>query len=205
MSENQTTEQKEVKAAAKPERGAAKPERAPKEAGNKFKINVPALPFTEAIFGLPKSIQPKPFKEGGGGQIQIVQGLLRMGATQAWLPFGVALRWTGTNTAKLVPAIQLPKMASNRFEAAIRTDDVQTKIALDTLERDLAAAAVKFYNAERQKSERSTGAAITNAVAVQTFNAADLGFVLDDVAPAKGKGKGKNQPPAADGDGDGDE
>jgi len=156
---------------------------------SRLKIHDPLVPFSEVFMGLPKSIKPKAF-DGGGGQIQIVTGALRLGATQCWMSFGVVLRWAGSNTAKLAPAVQLPKMASNRFEAAIKSDDVASKSALDNFERELAAAAVAFYNEERKKSERVTGTAVVQSSAVQTFDAASLGFDLSGQVPAdtpKGK------------------
>lgn len=197
-------------AAAPAEEKKAKGAAAPKDVPNKFKIAVAALPFVSATMALPKSIKPKPFPDGGGGQIQIVKGLLQMGvtlpdgkqiATQAHLPFGVALRWNGNNTKQLIPAVQLPKLASDRFEAAIRTDDVATKAALDTLERDIAAMAVKFYQSEIKKSERTTGMrSVAMSAAVQTFDAASLGISIElEDRPAKKAKKGATVPDA-DGD-----
>lgn len=156
---------------------------------SRLKIHDPLVPFSEVFMGLPKSIKPKAF-DGGGGQIQIVTGALRLGTTQCWMSFGVVLRWAGSNTAKLAPAVQLPKMASNRFEAAIKSDDVASKSALDNFERELAAAAVAFYNEERKKSERQTGTAVVQSSAVQTFDAASLGFDLSGQVPTDApKGK----------------
>lgn len=203
-----------VTAAAPAVEKKAKGASAPKDVPNKFKIAVPALPFVSATMTLPKSIKPKPF-EGGGGQIQIVKGLLQMGvtlpdgkqiATQAYLPFGVALRWNGNNTKQLIPAVQLPKLASDRFEAAIRTDDVATKAALDTLERDIAAMSVKFYQSEIKKSERTTGTTVgAMSAAVQTFDAASLGISIElEDRPAKKAKKGATVPDA-DGDDANDE
>lgn len=195
----------------------AKGATAPKDVPNKFKIAVPALPFVSATMALPKSIKPKPFPDGGGGQIQIVKGVLQFGvtlpdgkqiATQAHFPFGVALRWVGNNTKQLVPAVQLPKLASDRFEAAIRTDDVATKAALDTLERDIAAMAVKFYQSEIKKSERTTGTSVgAMSAAVQTFDAASLGISieLEDKPKKKAKKGAVPEPDADDDDDDTDE
>lgn len=185
--QNATAEAVETKAAK-----ATKNKPEAKDVPNKFKINVAALPFTEARMALPKSIKPSPFKDGNGGQISIVKGQLRLGTTEAWLPFGVVLRWAGKNTAQLVPAVQMPKLGADKFEPAIRTDDVGCKAALDTLERDLSAQAVKFYQSEIKKSERTNGGAVASmSAAVQTFNAADLGIsiALDDTPKLK-----KNKP-----------
>lgn len=201
-----STEQNVAEAPAaqevKPARRSAPAKPKQEDVPNRFKVNVKGLPFTEVVMALPKSIKPSPFRDGGGGQISIVKGLLRLGDTECWWPFGVALRWAGSNTAQLVPAVQLPKLGADKFEPAIRTDNVGTKAALDTFERDLSAQAVRFYRSEIAKSERQTGnGAVSMSAAVQTFNAADLGISISlDDKPATETKKKKQTPPPAEGD-----
>lgn len=167
----------------KPAEVAAAPKnqtpKAEKPAPDRFKIGVAALPFSEVRMTLPKSFKATAFDKGGG-QISIVRGLLRLGDTECWLPFGVALRWQGNNTAVLTPAVQLPKLASGRTESAIKTDSVAAGAALETFERDLSAAAVAFYKSEIKRQASGSGAGpVAMSAGVQTFSAADLGLTID--------------------------